>query len=194
MKITDFEILCKIPTGSSVLCTNCKDQDYIIVVKDCGEKGFVQLGENSIDYFVRSIPTFTRIATADASLPQGLYSISVPLAIKNGLDGTLPIDNYNWFNYRENIINTCLNHIIDVYLGSIKQYNGENRNVCLKLTYWVFASYFALVNNSLDFTAEQLDIIQKCHDNKLPRSYAEELYEKLLEMLPKQEVLDESTD
>ena len=59
--------------------------------------------------------------------------------------------------------------------------------MCLKKSYWIFANYFALVNNSLDFTEEQLDIIQKCHDNELPRSYAEDLYQKLLEMLPKQE-------
>ncbi len=194
MEITDFEILCKIPTGSNILCSNCKDEDYLVVVKDCGEKGYVQLGENGIDYFVRDIPTFTRIATADTTLPQGLYSICVPLAIKNGLDGTLPIENYNWFDYKENIINTCLNHIGGRYFGSIRQYNGKNRNACLKLTYWVLASYFALVNNSFDFTAEQLDIIQKCHDNELPRSYAEDVYGKLLEMLPKQEQAEPKTE
>lgn len=66
-------------------------------------------------------------------------------------------------------------------------FNNNINNACLKHSYWIFANYFALVNNSLDFTQEQLDIIQKCHDNELPRSYAEDLYQKLLEMLPKQE-------
>ena len=36
----------------------------------------------------------------------------------------------------------------------------------------------------MDFTAEQQEIIQKCHDNELPRTYAEELYNKLLALLP----------
>ena len=36
----------------------------------------------------------------------------------------------------------------------------------------------------MDLTAEQQEIIQKCHDNELPRTYAEELYNNLLALLP----------
>lgn len=58
----------------------------------------------------------------------------------------------------------------------------RNWNACLQQTIWLFANYFALLNNSLDFTAEQLEILQKCHDNELPRTYADELYQNLLAM------------
>lgn len=187
MILSKYEVICKIPTGSNLLCKNCKDKDFIIVVKDCGKKGYVQLNEDGVDYFVRNIPTFIRIAQSDPMLKQGLYSISVAFASKNGVDGVLPIENYDWFNYKDNIINSCINHLWQSYYSLPREVNTKNRNACLKQTYWAFANYFALVNNSLDFSAEQLDIIQKCHDNELPRSYAEDLYQKLLEMLPKQE-------
>ena len=36
----------------------------------------------------------------------------------------------------------------------------------------------------MDFTSEQQEIIQECHNNELPRTYAEELYNKLLALLP----------
>lgn len=187
MILSKYEVICKIPTGSNLLCKNCKDEDFLVVVKDCGKKGYAQLNENGVDYFVRDIPTSIRIITADATLPQGLYGICAAFAVKNGIDGVLPIENYNWFDYRENIISSCINHLWQSYYSMPRQINTTNRNACLKQTYWAFANYFALVNNSLDFTEEQLDIIQRCHDNELPRSYAEDLYQKLLEMLPKQE-------
>lgn len=187
MLLSKYEVLCKIPTGSNLLCKNCKDEDFLVVVKDCGKKGYAQLNENGVDFFVRDISTFTRIAKSDPMLTQGLYSICVAFAVKNGVDGELPIKNYNWFDYRDNIINSCLNHIRQSYYELPRVINTTNRNACLKQTYWAFANYFALVNNSLELTEEQLDIIQKCHDNELPRSYAEDLYQKLLAMLPKEE-------
>lgn len=188
MDILDkYDVICKIPTGASIVCKNCKDTDIIVVVTDCGKKGYLQLNDNGIDYFLKDIKTFMQVATADNSIQQGLYSISVPLAIKNGLDGTLPIDNYDWFDYKENIIQCSLKHLSNNYFAPMEIRNSHNKDACFKQTYWAFANYFALVNNSLDFTEEQLDIIQRCHDNELPRSYAEDLYQKLLEMLPKQE-------
>ena len=187
MVLSKYEVLCKIQTGSHLLCKNCKDNDFLVIVKDCGKKGYAQLNENGVDYFVRDIPTSIRIITADPTLPQGLYGICAAFAVKNGIDGVLPIDDYNWFDYRDNVVNSCLNHLWKSYFDFPRVVNTNNKNVCLKQTYWAFANYFALVNNSLDFTQEQLDIIQKCHDNELPRSYAEDLYQKLLEMLPKQE-------
>lgn len=176
--LKDFDVICVIPTGSQVFCTNCHDTDYIVVVKECG-RGWKQLRDDGIDYFVRDEKTFEKIATGSPLILQGRYSICVPLAIKNGtVDGDFPIENYNWFDYKDNILTSSLVYLDD----SKRKFNAINREACLKATYWDFANYFALLNNSLDFTAEQQEILQKCHDNELPRSYADDLYQKLLEM------------
>ena len=93
--------------------------------------------------------------------------------------------------YKEDIVKSCIKSC-EKYALNPRLTNPVNKYMCLKNSYWIFANYFALVNNSLDFTEEQLDIIQKCHDNELPRSYAEDLYNKLLEMQTNQEVLNEN--
>lgn len=177
--LKDYEVICKIPTGSQLFCKNCKDEDWLVCVKDCGTNGFKQISANGVDYFLNNVNVFRNVATASPIHWTGLYGLCVPIAIKNGtIVGELPIDNYDWFDYKDNIITSCLQ-----YLGSLsRKRNRLNREMCLKTTYWVFANYFALANNSFDFTAEQLEILQKCHDNELPRTYADDLYQKLLAM------------
>lgn len=177
--LKDYEVICIIPTGSQLFCRNCKDEDYLVCVKDCGTQGREKLYANGVDYFVRNVVEFEKIATASPSIPQGINAICVPIAIKNGtLVGELPIENYNWFDYKDNVITSCLQ-----YLGTILRKTSRiNRGACVKAAYWLFANYFALLNNSLDFTAEQQEILQKCHDNELPRSYVDDLCQKLMGM------------
>lgn len=177
--LKDYEVICKIPTGSQLFCKNCRDEDWLICVKECSKQGYEQRFSDGIDYFIRDEKTTEKIATASPAIFQGLYGICVPIAIKNGtIVGELPIANYNWFDYKDNIITSCLQ-----YLGSARRkINLVNREACCKTAYWLFANYFALVNNSLEFTDEQKEILQKCHDNELPRTYADELYQNLIEM------------
>lgn len=176
--------------GSKILCNNCSDEDILCIQKDDFSK---TIRENGVDIFHRPINEFRReleFNSIDIKYSyRELYAIGFALTKKKGLIvGEMPDDikNYNWFDYRDNVVERCIKEC-NSYALNPRMHNTKNRDMCLKHTYWIFANYFALVNNSLDFTAEQLDIIQKCHDNELPRSYAEEVYQKLLEMLPAQE-------
>ncbi len=172
--------------GSTLFCNDCADKDLIAVIDNYkGSKHFAL--KSGYDVFVYTTDEFVKFATLELNDHRDNYSIAIALAKGNNIVyGTNPISNYDWFSYRDKIIQHTIDNI-GKYFCNIKIKNTKAVNCCLKRTYWAFANYFALVNNSLDFTEEQLDIIQKCHDNELPRSYAYDLCQKLLEMLPKQE-------
>ena len=176
--------------GSAILCNNCKDTDLIVVAEN--HIGIKRFTVDNYDIFVYTIEEFKKFATTTLNDHRDNYSIAVGLATgDNVVYGSNPIEKYNWFNYKKQIVQKALDNFVQ-YFGNGQVVNSQAPNCCLKRTYWIFANYFALTNNSFDFTQEQLDIIQKCHDNELPRSYAEDLYNKLLEMQASQEVLNEN--
>ena len=177
-------------SGSKTFCSNCSDEDIICIQKEVGESVIRTRG---VDTFCFTIDNFRKrlfFNYSDSEMPyRQLYNVGFACLKQQGkIVGEMPDDikNYNWIDYKDKIIELCLDQCKNYSLRP-RVFNKINSDACLKHTYWIFANYFALVNNSLDFTEEQLDIIQKCHDNELPRSYAEDLYQKLLEMLPKQE-------
>lgn len=173
--------------GSKVFCNNAKDEDIVCIKQettihtDRYDEGDVFWWP--LDYF-RQMLQFN----CDDSHYEHKRLYNLVFAIrkeKGAITGDIPDDlaNYNWLDYRDQIIECCIRSCEKYALHS-RLTNPKNKNMCLKNTYWIFANYFALMNNSLEFTAEQLEIIQKCHDNELPRTYAEELYNNLLALLP----------
>lgn len=177
-------------TGSKTFCTNATDEDLIGVRYEV-EKRVDRY--DGVDVFYWSLDTFRQLLKFKCPIEtvahQELYNISFAIKKEEGeIFGEMPADiaNYNFFDYKEDIVKSCIKSC-EKYALNPRLTNPVNEDMCLKKSYWIFANYFALVNNSLDFTQEQLDIIQKCHDNELPRSYIEDVYQKLLAMLPKQE-------
>lgn len=187
----DVIFVCK--TGSTLFCNNCKDKD-IVVVTASGEEYRRLLGYEDYDIFCRSVDGIKKMITFGDDKVPSVYAITFALAKgENVLYGTNPIQDFDYFAHKDEIVKTLIENAQKRDCNP-RIRNGRNNDACLKQSIWLFANYFALVNNSLDFTAEQLEIIQKCHDNELPRSYAEEVYEKLLEMLPKQEQAEPETE
>lgn len=177
-------------TGSKTFCTNATDEDLIGVRYEV-EKRVDRY--DGVDVFYWSLDTFRQLLKFKCPIEtvahKELYNISFAIKKEEGeIFGEMPADiaNYNFFDYKEDIVKSCIKSC-EKYALNPRLTNPVNEDMCLKKSYWIFANYFALVNNSLDFTQEQLDIIQKCHDNELPRSYIEDVYQKLLAMLPKQE-------
>ena len=177
-------------SGSKTFCTNATDEDLIGVRYEV-EKRVDRY--DGVDVFYWSLDTFRQLLKFKCPIEtvahKELYNISFAIKKEEGeIFGEMPADiaNYNFFDYKEDIVKSCIKSC-EKYALNPRLTNPVNDDMCLKKSYWIFANYFALVNNSLDFTQEQLDIIQKCHDNELPRSYIEDVYQKLLAMLPKQE-------
>lgn len=177
-------------SGSKTFCTNATDEDLVGVRYEV-EKRVDRY--DGVDVFYWSLDTFRQLLKFKCPIEtvahKELYNISFAIKKEEGeIFGEMPADiaNYNFFDYKEDIVKSCIKSC-EKYALNPRLTNPVNEDMCLKKSYWIFANYFALVNNSLDFTQEQLDIIQKCHDNELPRSYIEDVYQKLLAMLPKQE-------
>ena len=187
IKNPEFYFVC----CSSLFCKNRKDIDIFCVPQTYTHR--VDRGDG-YDIFYIAFDRFRELlffkCTDKDIAYRHLYNIAYAIRKCQGeIKGTIPDDiaDYNFFDYKEEIVKSCINSC-ETYALHPRLSNPINKDMCLKNTYWIFANYFALVNNSFDFTQEQLDIIQKCHDNELPRSYAEDLYQKLLAMLPKQEL------
>lgn len=188
-------------SGSSIFCNNATDEDFVCVQYEVQKRAERHDG---CDIFYWSFDAFKKLLQFKCPFKdvahKELYNISFAIGNEKGeIFGEVPTDiaNYNWFDYREDIVRSCIKSC-DSYALHPRMSNPKNKDMCLKHTYWIFANYFALINNSFDLTPEQQEIIQRCHDNELPRTYAEELYNKLLALLPPKtettlEVYDENS-
>lgn len=167
------EILCVCGTGSSTFCTDCKDIDIWVITKDGNEYGKIR-GYDGYDIFVWSLSNLENAAK------QFEYKSLYILSLFKGeiLYGDNPLGNFDFFAHKQEIIETIKRECEERHLSAWFE-NGQNAEMCLKQSIWLLANYFAIVNNSFDFTDEQTEILQKCHDNKLPRSYLQKIYDEM---------------
>lgn len=179
----DDEVLCIAYTGSSIFCTNCKDLDLFVITKGAGGRKYLnnysEFSSSGIDVFAWSIDYIQQVINYRYVDVMNLYLLG--LTDKNIVYGANPFPSFNLFDHKADLLDTMIKLCENKYC-SAKYRNMKNKDMCLSRTYWLFANYFALVNNSLEFTTEQKEILQKCHDNELPRTYADELYQNLVEM------------
>lgn len=169
-----------------LFCNNCKDRDIVVITANGDDYRRISRYED-YDIFCYSLAGIKKCSEFQFNNRHTLYLIALELAKgDNIVYGENPMPDFYLLGYKEKLLEVLICRARTYDCNPIIS-NKNNKNACLKQSIWLFANYFALANNSLDFTTEQLDIIQKCHDNELPRSYAEEVYKKLLEMLPVQE-------
>lgn len=176
--IGDYEILFICQTGSQIFCENCNDKDYLVVVKDFvyAHKKF---NKDNVDYFCYSLDEFNKLARMELNDQRDVYAVE--LLFNHVEYGENPIANYNWFDYQDKAIEVALKR------GKYGCFNPRVRHIkggCSQSMVWQLAIYFAIMNQSAEFTAEQRELLQKCHDGELDISYAEELkneIEKLIE-------------
>lgn len=184
----DVTFICK--TGSTLFCNNCKDNDVIVCTTNGDDFGRRERYEN-YDIFFYSIKSLEKFLNQSFNCRYIVYFLAFALAEQNAANsifGKNPLSNFYFHDdFKKRLIDQL---IIEAEKGDCnrRMFNSRNRNACLKRSIWLFANYFAISNNSLEFTEEQLDIIQKCHDNELPRSYAYAFYGKLLRM--QREIID----
>lgn len=178
---TNNDVIFVYKTGSALFCNKCKDKD-IVVVTESGADYRRLLRYEDYDIFCYSLDGLKKCTNFGMGDTFSTYLIALALAKgENVLYGTNPIQDFDYFAHKDEIVKTLVGNAQRRDCNP-RIRNAHNNDACLKQSIWLFANYFALVNNSLDFTAEQLEIIQKCHDNELPRSYAYAFYNKLLRM------------
>lgn len=180
-KIGNFEILFMFKTGSELFCTNCKDSDVVVVIKDW-DKDAKKYFIDGVDYFCYSETAFEKMAKMESGNFDDLFAVELLFATgENLLYGENPISDYNWFDYKYKAVETALKCGERNYF-SPNVHNAINAEMCCKRTMWAFIIYFVIVNNAPTLTSEQLVILQKCHDNELPRSIGEMLQADLQEL------------
>lgn len=172
------EVLCISLTGSETFCSNCKDTDIWVIANT--DKDYSRIfGYEGYDIFVWSLNNLKECTQFEQKEFKSLYIISF---LKNEkLYGTNPIPDFNLLDHKNKLVDLMIMLCERKYNNSLYA-NAKNDEMCLKQSVWLFANYFAILNDSLDFTDEQKEILQKCHDNELPRSYIEDLYNNLLTM------------
>lgn len=167
--IGNYQILFICKTGSQIFCDNCNDKDYLVVVKDF-EYAYKKFNKDNVDYFCYSLAEFNKLARMELNDQRDVYAVE--LLLNDVVYGENPIYKYDWFDYQKRAIEVALKR------GETGPFNPRVRHIkggCSKQMVWQLAIYFAIKNQSTLFTAEQRELLQKCHDGELPVSYAEEL-------------------
>lgn len=154
-------------TGAELFCENCRDKDVIVIV-DKLPSDFQKTKENGYDVFVYSYDAFTKqIEFNDTNL--SLFNICFEVTKSDGvLYGEFPIKGWSWFDHKKEALQACLDY------GQLNYFNpsvSSTNSTCPKRMIWALATYFAILNNSTDFTEEQKGIMQKCHDLELEEPY-----------------------
>ena len=177
-KLSNYNIIFACQTGSQLFCSNCNDVDYLVVVDNL-DKDFVQHRIDDIDYFCMSVDAFVKMATMQSGKLYDLYSLC--LLYGRVIEGQNPIDDYNWFDYQQRAVDVALWCGERNYFARALTFFNENKeSVCSKRMIWALATYYTILNQSSDFTIEQIQTMQRCHDRQLPRENAHCLQEQLV--------------
>lgn len=177
-KLSNYNIIFACQTGSQLFCSNCNDVDYLVVVDNL-DKDFVQHRIDDIDYFCMSVDAFVKMATMQSGKLYDLYSLC--LLYGRVIEGQNPIADYNWFDYQQRAVDVALWCGERNYFARALTFFNENKeSVCSKRMIWALATYYTILNQSSDFTIEQIQTMQRCHDRQLPRENAHCLQEQLV--------------
>lgn len=172
--IGDYEILFVTKSGSQILCSDCHDTDLVVVVKNW-QYETKQIHADNTCLFCYSDSAFEKFAKMQLDNRLNIFAACLLFAQgDNVIYGENPLQNYNWWDYRDRAIESVLNY------GKMSFFNprltaAKKRDCCIKQMIWGLAIYYILQNNSTTFTEEQQHIIQLCHDSELPLAYRDKL-------------------
>lgn len=182
--LNNAEIVFVCKTGSHLFCTNCNDDDIVVVVKNA-DFDYKHLRMENTCVFCYSTEEFEKFATLKLDDHRSLYSTVALLATgENVLYGQNPIANYNWWDYQKEALAKVIQLGKQNFLSNMV-YNDRNKAMCTQKMIWGLATCYILQNRSTEFTEEQKNVLQLCHDNCLPLVYRNVL-QKDLELLQAQ--------
>jgi hypothetical protein len=163
---------------------NTQDEDFVIVVKNGINDHPITDGKGK-DLFIRSLDKLKQMAKGE-TLPYSQFVGLLSVYPENVIYGELPIANYNWFDYQYQALLRDYEYAVKNYFTD-KMVNKFTNFNCSKRMCFGLLTYYAIKNGSFNYTAEQRQILQKCHDLELPISYRDELKLNMENLLKEQE-------
>lgn len=173
MNIIDFlpqhikeHVVCIFKCGSQLFCDKYKDIDYTIITKIPTGHHIYYINELKTDCFIYSLDEFIENINDD----KWRYKLSVSLAYHNNenvIFGELPILNTNVVS-RDFLLKTAQ---IEYEFAKTHYFSSYPSKTMI----WGLALYYIIENDSFEFTSEQKNILQKCHDLELSSSYRDQL-------------------
>lgn len=171
-------------TGGSLLLDGCKDEDYIIVYTktDNFNSDFFHLfdKENKVDYFGYSTELFNQLSTFSLENPVAINQLRQVFMISILISEHIKNDSLTFDllgqgdKFKEAARIACeLSYINpNVYWAGHEDY-------CQKHLWYVIIGLMFIENNSYEVTPEMKEIVQKCHDGCLPKSWEDWVKERL---------------
>lgn len=171
------KVMVAVQTGSNTFnLSNTHDNDVLYIIEDGSNewRHYIRLDKEDlfiVDYHILERAIRFEFTNMREAIYCVFYTISLFCASRNKknnlLYGELPII-LNLDAYSKN-----RRKAVAIFLEQCRTRKGH----CAKTMYWAMALIYALQNNGEWFTAEQLDMIQKCHDRELPVGYVDKFLE-----------------
>lgn len=170
------KVMVAVQTGSNTFnLSNAHDNDVLYVIEDGSNewRHYMRLDKEDffvVDYHILEKAVRFEFTNMREAIYCVLYTISLFCASRNKsnlLYGELPVG-LNLNAHSENRRKAAA-----IFLEQCRTRKGH----CAKTMYWAMALIYALQNNGKWFTAEQLGMIQKCHDRELPVEYVDKFLE-----------------
>lgn len=153
-------LVCIFKTGSQLFCNNCKDYDYVIITNVDVYLPCFHINKLKSDFFVMSVETLNKKLKDN----QWRYKLSVCMAKvddRNVIYGELPELDIDIIS-RDYLINVVLP--IEKEFAQKTYFIGKGAG---KTAVWGLALYYAIINGNFEYTAEQKQVLQQCHDTGL---------------------------
>lgn len=154
---------------------NKNDKDYIILQSDYSYKKVID-PETKEDLIYISKEVLENNLNFRGNFKHQMYNYQYDEDI---IGSDFPIE-YHILDHKKELL-AYLKEIVRQRLFNMNTTISVNGN-CTKIVYHVAYNYFILKNNSPILTAEQVEIVNKIHDLKMPISYVDELSKDILKM------------
>lgn len=172
-------------TGGSLLLDNCKDEDYIIIYNKTNtfrqDYFNIKDREQNIDYFGYSMELFNELSTFSLELytpsinrfrQMFLISMFISENIKNeGLT-------FDLIGQSEKFKQAAKDACDLSFINPNVTWEGHE-DYCQKHLWYVILGLMFIENNSYEMTPEMKEIVQKCHDGCLPKSWEDWVKERI---------------
>lgn len=167
-------------TGGCLLCTNCKDVDYTVVIQNETEPFKFADKEQCIDYYVKSQSVRNKLINFEPyDKPIRMYAIDEifkpePFMTIYG-DDTCNLN----LGLKEKEYKQALKEDLEKTIFHPLVHWKDDDKYCNKRLWWAILGLMFIENKSYEVTDDMKEIIQKCHDGILEKSWEDWVKNKL---------------